>query len=256
MAFDAALALRMVTNARLRTAQGWGEYRDMRGALAVTSDAPISGLNCISDFTTDERSIESMLDIGFALLRAFDREPAAEMTPLDRPTTIADHLQRRGMTVESRRTWMAYRGDFASIATNSDVEVRIVEPDDARTFAAIHGASEPWVKRLSLATTLTGMLEPGNTFYFGCIEGQPVATLHLLRDGSTAGIYAAITSKAHRRRGVCTTLLARAIRDAQAAGCDVVCLSTDAGGYAGALYEKLSFARVFDSQVWTAVERN
>ena len=255
MAFDAALALRMITNARLRTAQGWGEYRDMRGALAITSDAPISGLNCISDFTTDERSIESMLDIGFALLRAFDREPAAELTPLDRPATIADHLQRRGMTIESRRTWMAFRGDAGAIATNSDVEVRIAEPDDARTFAAIHGGAEPWVKRLSLAATLTGMLEPGNTFYLGCIEGQPVATLHLLRDGPTAGIYAVGTMKAHRRHGISTTLLAHSIRDTQAAGCDVVCLSTDAGAYAETLYAKLGFERAFESQLWTIAQR-
>ena len=256
MAFDAALALRMITNARLRTAQGWGEYRDMRGALAITSDAPISGLNCISDFTTDERSIESMLDIGFALLRAFDREPAAELTPLDRPGSIADHLQRRGMTIESRRTWMAFRGDADAIATNRDVEVRIAEPDDARAFAAVHGGSEPWVKRLSLATTLTGMLEPGNTFYLGRIEGQPVATLHLLRDGSTAGIYAVGTMKAHRRRGISTTLIAHAIRDARAAGCDVVCLSTDTGGYAEALYAKFGFAPVFESQLWAMAGRS
>jgi GNAT superfamily N-acetyltransferase len=255
MAFDAALALRMITNARLRTAQGWGEYRDMRGALAVTSDAPISGLNCIGDFTTDERSIESMLDIGFALLRAFDREPAAELTPLDRPDTIADHLQRRGMTVESRRSWMVFRGGANAITTNNDAEVRVAEPDDARAFAAIHGGSEAWVKRLSLSTTLTGMLEPGNTFYFGCMEGQPVATLHLLRDGSTAGIYAVGTMKAHRRRDVSTTLIARAIRDAHEAGCDVVCLSTDTGGYAETLYAKLGFERVFESQMWVVAGR-
>lgn len=255
MAFDAALALRMITNSRLRTAQGWGEYRDLRGALAVTSDAPISGLNCIGDFTTDERNVESMLDIGFALLRAFDREPAAELTPLDRPASIAEHLGRRGLTIENRRSWMVFRGDADAIATNSDIEVRVAEPDDVRMFAAIHGGSETWVKRLSISTTLTGMLEPGNTFYLGCIDGQPVATLHLLRDGSTAGIYAVGTMKAHRRRGVSTTLIARAIRDAHAAGCDVVCLSTDAGGYAETLYAKLGFERAFESQVWAVAPR-
>jgi GNAT superfamily N-acetyltransferase len=255
MAFDATLALRMVTNARLRTAQGWGEYRDLQGALAVTSDAPISGLNCIGDFTTDERSIESLLDLGFALLRAFDREPAAELTPLDRPRTIAQHLQRRGMTIESRRSWMAFRSDSTTIATNSDVEVRVAEPDDARTFAAIHGGSERWVKRLFLSTTLTAMLDPGNTFYLGCIERQPVATLHLLRDGSTAGIYAVGTMKTHRRHGVSTALFARAIRDAHAAGCDLICLSTGAGGYAEMLYTELGFQRVFESQLWTMPAR-
>lgn len=255
MAFDAAAAVRMITNHRLRTAQGWGEYRDLQGALAVTSDAPIAGLNCIGDFSTDERNLESLLDIGFALLRAFDCEPAVELTPLDRPATIADHLRRRGLTVASGRSWMTFRGDAGSIRANADVEVRVAEPDDARTFASIHGGSEPWVKRLSLSTTLGAMLEPGNTFYLGYVDGQPVATLHLLRDGSTAGIYAVGTAKAYRRRGVSSTLVARAVRDAQTAGCDLVCLSTEAGGYAEGLYAKLGFERAFESALWVMRER-
>lgn len=255
MTFDAAAAVRMITNNRLRTAQGWGEYRDLRGALAVTSDAPIAGLNCVGDFSTDERNIESLLDMGFALLRAFDREPAAEVTPLDRPASIAEHLRLRGLAIASRRSWMAFRGDGGSVRANADVEVRVAEPDDARTFAALHGDNERWVKRLSLSTTLSGMLEPGNTFYLGYIDGQAVATLHLLRDGSTAGIYAVATAKAYRRRGVSSTLMARAIVDAQTAGCDLVCLSTDAGGYAEGLYARLGFETAFESALWVLETR-
>jgi len=250
MAFDAPASLRIINNERLRRSLGWAEYRDLRGALAITSDAPIEGLNHIESFTADERTIDDLLDIGFALLRAFDREPAALVTPLDRPVTVAERLRARGMTLAGQQSWMAFRGDAAAIATNTGVDVRVAEPDDARTFAAIHGGSEAWVRRLSLSTTLVGMLEPGNTFYLGYVDGQAVATLHLLRDGATAGVYAVATAKAHRRRGVSSTLIARAIGDARAAGCDLVCLSTEADGYAEALYAKLGFARVFVSELW------
>ncbi len=251
MAFDAALALRMITNGRRRNAQGC-EWYDLRGALAVTSDAPIADLNCLNGFTTNERNIESLLDIGFALLRAFDRDPAAEVTPLDRPRSLVERLQRRRMTITSRHTWMAFRGDAPAISTNPAVEVRVAEPDDVRTFATLHGGSEAWVRRMSLSSTMAGMLDPANTYYLAYLEGRAVATLHLLRDGATAGIYAVGTAKAHRRKGVSSTLLARAIADAQAAGCDVVCLSTDAGGDAERLYTNLGFARAFESELWTA----
>ncbi len=250
MAFDAALALRMITNSRLRTAQGWGAYRDLGGALAVTSDAPIADLNCLGDFSVPERALDALLDVGFALLRAFDREPAAELTPLDRPKTIATHLAARGLRREGGRSWMAFRGDAASLGTNPDVAIRTAQPEDAREFAALHGGRERWVRVLSLSTTLGAMLDPGNTFYLGCIEGQPVATLHLLRDGATAGIYAVGTARAHRKRGISTTLMARAIADAQSAGCDLICLSTDTGGYAESLYAKQGFERVFESELW------
>jgi GNAT superfamily N-acetyltransferase len=250
MAFDAALALRMITNARLRNAQGWGTYRDLRGALALTSDAPIASLNCLNSFTTDERNIESLLEIGFGLLRAFDRDPAAEVTPLDRPRTLNERLARRRMTVTGRRSWMAFGGKGGEIRTNGDVEVRIADPEQARAFATVHGGSQAWARRLSLASTVEGMLDEANTFYLAYLEGAPAGTLHLLRDGTTAGIYAVTTVRAHRRKGIGSMLTARAIADARAAGCDVVCLSTDAGGYAERLYTELGFVTAFESQVW------
>jgi GNAT superfamily N-acetyltransferase len=254
MTFDAALALRMITNDRLRTAQGC-DFRDIGGALALTSDAPIPDLNCIRDFAVDESALNSLLDLGFALLRAFDRDPAAELTPLDRPPTIAEHLQQRGLRRTGGRSRLAFRDTPASIVANDAVEVRVAEPEDARTFASLHGGSESWVKRMSLATVPAAMLDPGNTFYLGYVDGQAVATLHLLRDGATAGIYAVGTMKMHRRHGVSTTLIARAVRDAYARGCDVVCLSTAAAGYAETLYTKLGFERIFESQLWTTPER-
>ena len=251
MTYDAAVALRMINNNNLRNAQGWCEFRDLRGALAATSDAPLPDLNSLLEFTTDDRNIDAVLDIGFALLRAFDCDPAAQVTPLDRPPSLADRLSARGLRPSTRRSWMAFRGDPAVMRTNADVDVRIAGPDDAATFANVHAGGEKWLKTLSLSTTLTAMYEEGNTFYIGYLEGQPAGVCHLLRDGATAGIYAAATLKAQRRRGVCSTLTARAIADAQAAGCDVISLSTAAAGDAERLYQRMAFERVFESVLWT-----
>ena len=250
MKYDAAVALRMVNNDRLRTAHAC-EFRDLGGALAVTSDTPVPALNALTDFNADERSIDNVLDVGFALLRAFDCAPTAEVTPLDRPSSIAARLDARGLRPSATRSWMIFRGDVATIRTNADVDVRVAEPDDATTFAAIHGGDEKWMKRLSLAATLTGMQEAGNTFYIGYLDGRAAGVLHLLRDGATAGIYAATTIKPLRRRGVCSTLMARAIADAQAAGCDVICLSAAAGSDAERLYLALGFEQAFESVLWT-----
>jgi len=49
--------------------------------------------------------------------------------------------------------------------------------------------------------------------------------------------------------------MAHAIRDAGAAGCDLLCLSTEAGGYAEALYAKMGFDRAFESAMWVTSER-
>ena len=252
MTFDAALAVRILNNGRQRTAQSWGEYRDLGGALVVTSDAPIDALNCMVDFTSDDRRIESLLDIGFALLRAFDRLPAAELTPLDRPRSLAKRLARRGLERTGGKLEMVFRGDIDAVHVNKDVRITVAEPEDARTFADIHGGTERWARRLSLSSTMAGILEPNNTFYIGSLEGQPAGVTHLLRDGATAGIYAVSTLKAQRGHGVATTLIARAVRDAQAAGCDVISIGTDLDNPARSIYEAMGFEAAFETQLWTA----
>lgn len=252
MAADPSVSLRLINNERLRRSLGPSEYRDLGGALAITSDAPIGDLNHIEAFTTDDARIESLLDIGFALLRAFDREPAALLTPLDRPASLAERLRRRGLAPGERSLVMAYGGGGA-LRTNGEVEVRRAGSDNAATFAAIVSAGAPkWVRELVFAEVTEGLHEPGNTFYVATLEGEPAGVLHLLRDGATAGIYALATRKAQRRRGVCSTLLTIAIADAEAAGCDVIGLRTAPDGDARRLFERAGFAPVHEAVLWTA----
>lgn len=251
MTFDPVVSLRIINNGRLRNAQGWGEYRDLGGALALTSDAPIDDLNCLESFTSDDYAVESLLDIGFALLRAFDRDPAVHLTPLDRPQTVAERMRRRGLVPVDNWASMVFRGNVDRIDINRAIEVRVAEPEDARTFADVHSAGdERWFKRMALSTALAGILEPDNRFYIAYADGQPAGTTHVLRDGATAGIYAVGTLKAYRKRGVATTLLARAVRDALDAGCDVIALRTLAGGDAMRLYTLLGFDIAHESVLW------
>jgi predicted GNAT family acetyltransferase len=242
----------MLNNDRLRgDLDDFGDTRDIGGALVTIADwSPIADLNCLKDFTSTDGHIESLFDIGFALLRAFDREPAARVGPLDRPKSVTKLLQQRRLEIVSRRSWMALRDDAPRIEVNRDVEVRITTHEDVSTFAAIHSAGDKWVRKMSVSSTLAGMHRGGNAYYLGYLEGRAVATAHLLTDGRTAGIYALATMRPYRHRGVCSTLVARASADARAAGCDVVCLSAELGGAAERLYEKLGFEQVFESATW------
>jgi N-acetylglutamate synthase-like GNAT family acetyltransferase len=250
MAFDAPVSLRIINNERLRRSLGWGEYRDLRGALALTSDAPTEDLNHIESFTADERTIDDLLDIGFALLRAFDREPAAYVTPLDRPASLEERLRRRGLAPSERTVAMVHRGGVPA-ARAQGVRIRGAEPDDARTVADIVAAGgQKWLKPLMLKAVLAGVLEPGHTFYLADVDGQAAGTVHLLVDGATAGIYGVATLKAHRRRGICAALLAAAIADARAAGCDVIGLRTAIEGPARQLFESAGFEEAHTAVLW------
>ena len=146
---------------------------------------------------------------------------------------------------------MRLRDDAPPIATNPDVEVRVCEPEDIRAFANTLGGSQTWMRRLAYTTAVNALQTPGNTLYLGCVLGEPVATLHLQVHRRTAGIYAVGTARAHRRKGVASTLMASAIADARAAGCDLICLGCEKDGYAESLYARQGFERIFTSEVWT-----
>lgn len=255
MSFDPVVSLRAINNERLRRSLGWGEYRDLGGALVFTSDTPLEDLNRVEAFTTDELRLDGLLDIGFALLRAFDCEPAVCVTPLDRPGSIEKHLQRRGLQPRERSMTMCLRGDAPASWAPADVQVRRAEADDAMAFRDVVAGREKWLRKLMLASTLESMQHAGHTFYIAYVDGQACGTLHLLVDGATAGLYAVHTSKAHRKRGVASAMIAAAIADARSAGCDVITLRTNSDGDARRFFSELGFELAHENVLWGMPER-
>jgi N-acetylglutamate synthase-like GNAT family acetyltransferase len=149
---------------------------------------------------------------------------------------------------------MVFRGDAAAIRTNPEVEVRIAGADDVLAVRDIVApASSPaWLRRMVRQAILASLSEPWHTYYLACLNGQPVATLHLLCEGGTGGIYGVATLRAHRCQRAQATLMARALRDAASAGCDVVALRTAAGGEARGVFERWGFEPAHEQALWTA----
>ena len=256
MPFDAAVSLRIINNQRLMRGTHRGQYRDLGGALALTSDAPLTQWNCIEGFATDERRLDGLLDIGFALLRAFDRPAAARLTPLDRPHGIDDRLRQRGMIETARDVALVLRGDAKPRPPATDVAVRRATPEDAGAFATVdaqvNAPREKWARPFLLGATLANVLEDTHIFYLASIGGEAVGTALCVIDGGVAGIYSVATLRAFRRRGVAATLLLRAIADASAAGAELSCLECRDDEEALALYTGLGFERAHESVLWVA----
>ena len=254
MRFDPAISLRIVNNQRLMRATHRGEYRDLGGALALTSDAPVPDWNCVEAFTTDNASIEGLLDIGFALLRAFDQAPAARITPLDRPSGTEARLQQRRLAEQSRSTSMVFRGDAAAIRTNDAVDVRIATPDDAGAYATIEAqVTAPkarWGKGFLLGAALANVLELDHTFYIGYREGEPAGIALAVREGNVAGIYSVATLNSQRGNGVATTVVARAIGDAQREGASLIALECETDADPMRVFTAMGFEPAHESSLW------
>jgi GNAT superfamily N-acetyltransferase len=251
---DAVLSLRIINNQRLFRATHRGEYRDLGGALCITSDSPQEEWNCLEGFTTNERMAESLLDVGFSLLRAFDRPPAVRLTPLDRPRKIGARLQRRGLVQQRREVAMALLGAANDVALNRDVSVQRVQPDDVRAFVDVEAGSRSGPeRRLLLQAAFANINDPAHVFLLAELAGEPVGVALVLRDGAMAGIYSVKTSRAQRRKGVATALMVRAIEVARDEGADTVCVETGTADPMR-LFSRLGFSEVHASALWSLPE--
>ena len=257
MTFDPALSLRIIANQRLMRDTHRGEYRDLGGALALTSDAPVASWNCLEGFTTDARRLDGLLDIGFALLRAFDQFPAVRLTPLDRPRGIDARLRQRRLVEHARSTSMVLRAS-APPAAASGIEVRRATPDDVHVFstvdAQVNAPKEKWARGFLLGAALANVLEPSHAFYVAYLSGEPVGALLTVSEDAVTGIYSVSTLKTHRKKGVATALLARAVTDARATGAEIICLECETGSDALRLYASLGFEPAHESTLWVGRE--
>lgn len=259
MKFDAVTSLKVINNQRLMVATHRGEYRDLGGALALTSDLPHPRFNCLEGFTAAGHGVESLLDVGFSLLRMFDRPAAVRLTPLDRPTDIAAHLSRRSFIEAARDVSFVLADGAAPAGDAAGGDIRIVrcDPETAAAWAALHlqAAGLPsYVKPHVVGAALANVLDPGHGLYMAEVDGQFVGTLLAVRESETCGLYSVATLKSHRRRGIARALTLRAIADARAAGATCICLEADATNTpALTLYEALGFRPAHESVLW--VER-
>jgi GNAT superfamily N-acetyltransferase len=254
MVYDPVTSLRVINNQRLMRDTHRGQYRDLGGALAITSDAPLPQWNCIEGFTSDGHRIEGLLDVGFALLRAFDQPAAARLTPFDRPRGIADRLRRRGLVPAAHDVSLVYSHASAPALPRCEAIVRRIEPDDAAAYATVEAQvfapRERWGKRFLLGAALANVLESDHAFYLAELAGEPVGTALSISAEGVTGIYSVGTLRAFRRRGIATALTLRAVADARSVGSEVICLECEPSSDAMRLYRTLGFEPLHESALW------
>jgi GNAT superfamily N-acetyltransferase len=253
---DPDLSRRIIANQRALRGALLGRYYDLQGALALVSDTPIEDWNHLEGFTTDEAGIEGLLDIGFALLRAFDQPPAVYLTPFDQPASTAGRLAARFLVEDTPRVSMALRGDAGAFRTNGDVAVERLDPAAVREFSTVVAAGDDaWVEPFLRANVQRRVHDARHAFYLARLDGRPAGATLLFSEDATAGLYFVATAPAQRGRGVATTLLARAIEDARRAGSEVIALECLAGGDAHRLCQRLGFQPAHEASLWVQPAR-
>jgi ribosomal protein S18 acetylase RimI-like enzyme len=150
-----------------------------------------------------------------------------------------------GWTVE-RLLVMAHRGAEPEIDTSAVVEV---EPDELEPVWTEGIRSSPEIEDgdgvRQLVAAQHRRRRAAHIRYFAArVDGRIAAYCELFSDGETAQVESVMTLEPFRGRGLGKAVVARALREAQAAGHDLVFLLADADDWPKELYGKLGFVEV------------
>jgi ribosomal protein S18 acetylase RimI-like enzyme len=194
-------------------------------------------------------------DSNYLLVEADDvvaDELADDAQKLDRPAILFPNAEvGEGLASDfARRGWFVHRGLVMVRQREAERAIDrsiVVEVDEVALRAPRRAqlADEPWATPDLVEQRLDAKLaipEPVEVRYFAVhAGGEPVSWTDLYLDGKTAQVEDVATLPEHRGRGFASAVVARAVEEAEHAGCDFVFLVTDADDWPQVLYRRLGF---------------
>jgi GNAT superfamily N-acetyltransferase len=170
------------------------------------------------------------------------------VTPSSRPSDLARRLTAHGLAFAGTDVGMAAALDRIE-AKSPPPGVVIERVRDAatmwtwlRAFGAGFGLTDAVLDAYSGAVMGAPPDDhPAGSFYLARLDGAPVGTAGLFREGGVANIVQVCTVPSARRRGIGDAVTRAALMEARAAGYRVAVLRASESGTP--LYERMGFAR-------------
>ncbi|MGE3682214.1 MAG: GNAT family N-acetyltransferase [Bdellovibrionales bacterium] len=171
----------------------------------------------------------------------------------------AEELCRQGFAFTQGLSYMTLQGELPASPVHSELIVKRVNTqvamDDfsqvqSRGFNETQETHEYWYPWLKAAND-KNLLNPNQIFYVGYLKGEPVSTVLAVFEGDTAGIYAVATLPQYRKKGVSTTLMQEALKDARKRGTKMTTLQVRQDSYAEDFYRHLGFQLAFTTGLYT-----
>jgi GNAT superfamily N-acetyltransferase len=223
---------------------------------AERPDAPEFNVALIYDVPAADAVATLQAIIGH--FRARNRRPRVRLSPVSVPVDWPGRLRDAGFAETEERLVYFVVPDPVRLAEPPTVEVRrAVSAADGDRFSAIQVAAfdipvahRDWDRALVHRYLATGQ----HVFYLASLGGKVVgAARSVQRAEGVTGLAALTTLPDARGHGVGTSLLARMIADARAAGSTTIFGTIIPGSYAAGMYRRLGFVSLFATRTFTLV---
>jgi len=170
--------------------------------------------------------------------------PCFVVSPVTRPPNFSSSLLGAGFKVVLEEDAMVYEAGSKDFKAVPDVNVVAYDESllDVWTDVNIKGFGVPVVLRDAFLDMFRKASQyKGTKSYLGYYKGKPAGVCGLVSFNDVGGIFSVGTVPEHRRKGVATSLLLKAIADSLSTGDSLLYLITIKGSDAERLYTSLGF---------------
>ena len=221
----------------------WCVSRDLGGARAFHHDhVKIPMLHRVVQVDAEPGDADRLIDAALDHFREKAFDCAFTLTPLDRPADLGERLSGRGFDLALRATAMLCDRPAEPLRAP---EVEVVVPGDGE----FGPWAEVWCRSFDLPPEAgelgrTVLAIPQVRLYLARRGGEPAGTALLYSDHGMGYVDLVGTLPGHRRQGVASALVARAVDDSQALGNRWTSLETEPDSGAERVYRRRGFRRM------------
>ena len=221
----------------------WCDSTDLGGARAYSHDTVKAVMfHRVARVDVPEGEVDRLIDDTVRFFREKQYDCLFTLSPLDRPADMAERLRQRGFELALLPVAMLCE-QLARPVSAEGVEVEIAGAGCYDTWADIMCAcfgNPPQAGEVGRPV----LCVPEVRLYLASRRGEPAGTALLYSRNGIGYIDAVGTLPDHRRCGVASAVVARAVADSQALGNRWTALEVECESPAERIYRRLGFRRM------------
>lgn len=223
----------------------WCANHDLNGGLAFSNDqVKIAFFHRVVQVNVEDARVDGLIDDALRLFRDQGFDCAFTLSPLDCPADLGERLEQRGFKRGILASAMVYDPPVAPPPVDSVAQVAMSDEGEYDLWADVSCRSfahPPAMGEVGRAA----LIAPEVRRYLARVDGVPAGTTLLCLQFGMGYIDLVGTLFEHRRQGVASALVMRAVADSQAAGNRWTALETETGTDAERLYKRLGFRTAY-----------
>ena len=218
----------------------WCDSHNLGGARAFSHEhVKNSLLHRVVRVNVSDSRVDPLIDSALSYFKERKFECAFTLSPLDRPVNLGERLQRRGFTFALQAVAMLCDRAAQPFAHGN---VKIEEPNPGRYGIWANTMCRSFDFPDDVGALGRRVLDiPEIRLYLAYQDGEPAGTALLYSEHGMGCVDFVGTLPQHRRKGVASSLTARAVADSQAMGNRWTVLEVAADSAAERVYEKIGF---------------